>query len=125
MGSPITTKTATAPWSGQDNKTTRPVAELKAEALALAAQADVIVYAGGITPAQEGESFDRESIELPPEQEDLVQALHATGKPVIMVNCSGSAMALTWEDEHLAALLQAWYPGQSGGRAVAEVLFGI
>lgn len=125
LGSPITTETATAPWSGQDNTTTRPVAELKAEALALAAQADVIIYAGGITPAQEGESFDRKSIELPPEQTELVQALHATGKPVVLVNCSGSAMALTWEDEHLPALLQAWYPGQSGGRAVAEVLFGV
>jgi beta-glucosidase len=125
LGSPITTKPGSAPWSGQDNKTTRPVDELKAEALALAASADVIVYVGGITPAQEGESFDRESIELPQEQEDLVRALHATGKPVVMVNCSGSAMALTWEDEHLSALVQAWYPGQEGGRAVAEVLFGI
>ena len=125
VGSPITTKPGTAPWSRQDNAPTRPVAELKAEALEQAAQADVIVYVGGITPAQEGESFDRESIELPQEQEDLVQALHATGKPVIMVNCSGSAMALTWEDEHLPALVQAWYPGQEGGRAVAEVLFGV
>ena len=125
LGSPITTKPGNAPWSGQDNATTRPVAELKAEALALAAQADVIIYAGGITAAQEGESFDRDSIELPQEQEDLVRALQATGKPVVMVNCSGSAMALTWEDEHLTAILQAWYPGQSGGRAVAEVLFGV
>ena len=125
MGSPVTTKPGSAPWSGQDNKTTRPVAELKAEALALAVQADVIVYVGGITAAQEGESFDRESIELPQEQAELVQALHATGKPVVLVNCSGSAMALTWEDEHLPALIQAWYPGQEGGRAVAEVLFGV
>jgi len=125
LGSPITTKTATAPWSGQDNTTTRPVAELKAEALALAAAAEVIIYAGGITPAQEGESFDRDSIEMPPEQADLVRALQATGKPVVFVNCSGSAMALTWEDEHLPALVQAWYPGQEGGRAVAEVLFGV
>ncbi len=125
MGSPITTKPGSAPWSGQDNATQRPVAELKAEALDLAAQADVIVYVGGITPAQEGESFDREAIELPAEQEDLVRALHATGKPVVMVNCSGSAMALPWEAENLPALLQAWYPGQAGGRAVAEVLFGI
>ncbi len=78
-----------------------------------------------ITPAQEGESFDRASIELPKEQEDLLQALHATGKPVVMVNCSGSAMALTWEDEHLPAIVQAWYPGQDGGRAAAEVLFGV
>jgi beta-glucosidase len=110
LGSPITTKPGSAPWSGQDNTTDRPVAELKAEALELAARADVIVYVGGITPAQEGESFDRESIELPQEQAELVKALHATGKPVVMVNCSGSAMALTWEDEHLPALVQAWYP---------------
>ncbi|MCX7723606.1 MAG: glycoside hydrolase family 3 C-terminal domain-containing protein, partial [Verrucomicrobiae bacterium] len=51
-------------------------------------------------------------------------ALHATGIPVVMVNCSGSAIALTWEDEHLPAIVQAWYPGQAGGQAVAEVLFG-
>jgi len=125
MGSPITTKPGNAPWSGQDNATKRPVAELKAEALETAAQADVIVYVGGITPAQEGESFDRESIELPQEQEDLIRALQATGKPVVLVNCSGSAVALTWEDENLSALVQAWYPGQAGGRAVAEVLFGV
>jgi len=125
MGSPITTRPGAAPWSGQDNTTTRPAAELKTEALALAAQADLIVYVGGITPAQEGESFDRESIELPREQQELVRALQATGKQVIMVNCSGSAMALTWEDEHLPAVVQAWYPGQEGGRAVAEILFGV
>ena len=68
--------------------------------------------------------FDRDSIELPEVQEKLVQALQATGKPMVMVNCSGSAIALPWEDEHLPAILQAWYPGEEGGRAVAEVLFG-
>jgi beta-glucosidase len=125
MGSPITTKPGSAPWSGQDNTTTRSVEELKAEALQVAAQSDVIVYVGGITAAQEGESFDRESIELPQEQENLLHELVATGKPVVVVNCSGSAMALTWEDEHAAAVVQAWYPGQHGGRAVAEVLFGV
>jgi beta-glucosidase len=124
LGSPVTTNRATAAWSGQDNTTTRPLAELSAEALRNATNADLIIYVGGITPAQEGEGFDRDSIELPEVQEKLVQALHATGKPMVMVNCSGSAMALTWEDEHLPAILQAWYPGQAGGRAVAEVLFG-
>ncbi|MFT3782810.1 MAG: glycoside hydrolase family 3 C-terminal domain-containing protein [Nibricoccus sp.] len=124
MGSPVTTKREIAPWSGQDNTTDRPVAELKAEALELAVKADVIIYVGGITPAQEGESFDRQTIELPQEQSELIRALRATGKPVIMVNCSGSAMALPWESENLSAILQAWYPGQEGGRAVAEVLFG-
>jgi beta-glucosidase len=84
----------------------------------------LIIYVGGITAGQEGEGFDRSSIELPDVQEKFVQALHAVGKPMVMVNCSGSAIALTWEDEHLPAILQAWYPGGEGGQAVAEVLFG-
>jgi beta-glucosidase len=84
----------------------------------------LIIYAGGITPAQEGEMFDRDSIELPEVQEKLVEALQATGRPMVMVNCSGSAVALPWEAEHLPAILQAWYPGEEGGRAVGEVLFG-
>lgn len=124
LGSPVTTKPGTAAWSRQDNETKRPVEELKEEALKLAADADLIIYVGGITPAQEGEGFDRDSIELPEVQTQLIRALYAVGKPMVMVNCSGSAMALTWEDEHLPAILQAWYPGQEGGRAVAEVLFG-
>jgi beta-glucosidase len=86
--------------------------------------ADLIIYVGGITAAQEGEGFDRSAIELPDVQEKFVQSLYATGKPMVMVNCSGSAVALTWEDEHLPAILQAWYPGGDGGRAVAEALFG-
>jgi beta-glucosidase len=124
LGSPVTTNRATAPWSGQDNKTTRPIPELYAEALDLATNADLILYVGGITPAQEGEGFDRKAIELPEVQENLVKALQALGKPMVMVNCSGSAMALPWEDEHLRAILQAWYPGELGGQAVAEALFG-
>jgi beta-glucosidase len=123
-GSPVTTKPGTAAWSAQDNATTRPPAELRTEAVELATKADLIIYVGGITPAQEGEGFDRDAIELPEVQEQLVRSLHATGKPMVMVNCSGSAIALSWEDEHLPAILQAWYPGEEGGRAVAEVLFG-
>src|SRR6185503_11081684 len=107
---------ATAAWSAQDNIPRVPLAELKAEALTVASNADVIIYIGGITPAQEGEGFDRKQIELPEVQESLVQELQAIGKPIVMVNCSGSAMALTWEDEYLPAILQAWYPGQEGGR---------
>lgn len=124
LGSPITTNRATAPWSGQDNKTTRPIAELYAEALGRATNADLVIYVGGITPAQEGEGFDRKAIELPEVQENLLRALQTLGKPIVMVNCSGSAIALAWEDEHLPAILQAWYPGEQGGRAVAEALFG-
>ena len=57
-------------------------------------------------------------------QTDLLKALADTGKPVILVNCSGSPMAMPWEVKHLPAILQAWYPGEQGGRAVAEILFG-
>jgi beta-glucosidase len=124
QGSPNTTRPGTAAWSRQDNETRRPVQELYEEALSHAANADLIIYVGGLTPAQEGEGFDRDSIELPEVQEKLVQALHASGKPMVMVNCSGSAVALLWESENLPAILQVWYPGQEGGRAVAEVLFG-
>jgi len=124
QGCPVTTNPGIAPWSHQDNGTTRPLPELTAEALSQATNADLIIYVGGITPAQEGEMFDRNSIELPDVQETLVEVLQATGKPLIMVNCSGSAIALPWEAEHLPAILQAWYPGEEGGRAVGEVLFG-
>jgi beta-glucosidase len=124
QGSPNTTRPGTAAWSRQDNETKRPLPELKAEALSYAEKADLIIYAGGLTPAQEGEGFDRDSIELPQVQEELVQALHATGKPMVMVNCSGSAIALPWEAENLSAILQVWYPGEEGGRAIGEVLFG-
>jgi len=123
-GAPNTTNKATAAYSGQDNVPRESLAELKAQALTTASNADLIIYVGGITPAQEGEGFDRKDIEMPEVQETLIRELHAIGKPMVMVNCSGSAMALTWEDEHLPAILQAWYPGQEGGRAVAEVLFG-
>ena len=124
QGSPNTTKPGSAAWSQQDNTTNRPVQELYDEALNNAKSADLIIYVGGLTPAQEGEGFDRDSIELPEVQETLIKQLHATGKPMVMVNCSGSAIALTWEDENLPAILQVWYPGQEGGQAVAEVLFG-
>jgi beta-glucosidase len=61
---------------------------------------------------------------LPEVQTDLLKALQATGRPVVFVNCSGSAIAMPWEAENLPAILQAWYPGEQGGRAVADVLFG-
>jgi beta-glucosidase len=67
---------------------------------------------------------DRLKIELPSVQEDLLKALRATGKPVVFVNCTGSAIAMPWEAKNLGAIMQAWYPGEEGGTAVAEVLFG-
>lgn len=97
----------------------------RAQALALARDADAVIFAGGITGKIEGEgSGDRTSIELPRIQSDLLQALHALGKPVILVLMSGSAIACPWEAQHLPAILQAWYPGENGGTAIADVLFG-
>jgi beta-glucosidase len=109
-------------------------AELLAGAVTLAKSADVVIYAGGISPQLEGEEMrvdydgfsggDRTRIELPPLQTALLKALQGTGKPVVFVNCSGGAVAMPWEAENLPAILQAWYPGEQGGRAVADVLFG-
>ena len=95
---------------------------------------DKVIFCGGIAPSLEGEEMpvniegfkggDRTSIELPKVQRDFLKALKAAGKQVIFVNCSGSAIALTPETESCDAILQAWYPGQEGGTAVADVLFG-
>ena len=105
-----------------------------ADAIAAAKSADVVIYVGGISPQLEGEEMkvnydgfgggDRTRIELPSQQTELLKALAATGKPVVFVNCSGSAIAMPWAAENLPAIVQAWYPGEQGGRAVAEVLFG-
>jgi beta-glucosidase len=125
QGSPITTEQGRGFGRRGGNATpARPPAELLAEAVSNAQTADLIIYVGGITPAQEGEMHDRSSIELPQVQETLVEALHQTGKPMVMVNCGGSDVAFPWEAENLPAILQAWYPGEAGGQAVAEVLFG-
>jgi len=77
------------------------------------------------TYAYEGfDTGDRTSIELPAPQETLIRQLHALGKPMVLVNCSGAAMAMPWEAQNIPAIVQAWYPGQDGGTAVANVLFG-
>ncbi|MGA2853689.1 MAG: glycoside hydrolase family 3 C-terminal domain-containing protein [Verrucomicrobiota bacterium] len=127
QGSPITTEAGRGFGFGRRGGASAPgrlPAEQQAQAISNALTADVVIYVGGITPDQEGEGHDRTSIELPQVQEDLVRALYKTGKSMVMVNCSGSAVALPWEATNLPAILQAWYPGESGGQAVAEVLFG-
>lgn len=95
---------------------------------------DVIVFVGGITARLEGEEMpvfvdgfekgDRTNLKLPLPQEKLLRKLQATGKPIVFVMTSGSALAINWEQENLPAIIQAWYPGQAGGEAVADVLFG-
>ena len=87
-------------------------------------QADAIIVIGGISARMEGEGGDKQDIELPKVQQKLVRAMHTTGKPVVFVNCSGSAIAFGSVEEQYDALLQAWYPGQGGAKALAEVLFG-
>ncbi len=86
--------------------------------------ADAIVIIGGISAQMEGEGGDKQDIELPKVQQMLVKAIHKTGKPVIFVNCSGSAIAFGSVEGEYDALLQAWYAGQGGAKALAEVLFG-
>ena len=96
--------------------------------------ADVIIFVGGISPRLEGEEMpvdaegfkkgDRLNIEIPTVQKEMVKALKATGKPIVYVVCTGSALALNWENENLDAILNAWYGGQEAGTAVADVLFG-
>lgn len=85
---------------------------------------DAIIVIGGISAQMEGEGGDKADIELPKVQQRLVRAMHATGKPVIVVNCSGSAIAFGSVDGQYDALLQAWYPGQGGSQALADVLLG-
>jgi beta-glucosidase len=103
-------------------------------ALSAARAADVVIFVGGLTAEVEGEEMpatfpgfrggDRTDIELPGIQRRMLQALQDTGKPVVFVVMAGSALALGWEQQNLPGILLAWYPGQEGGNAVADVLFG-
>ena len=86
--------------------------------------AEVIVVIGGISANMEGEGGDKADIELPKVQQRLIRAMHATGKPVVVVNCSGSAIAFGSISDQYDALLQAWYTGQGGSEALADVLLG-
>lgn len=88
------------------------------------ADADVIIVIGGISAQMEGEGGDKATIELPEVQRNLIRAMHATGKPVVVVNCSGSAIAFGCLEGQYDALIQAWYPGQGGSQALAEIIFG-
>jgi beta-glucosidase len=104
-----------------------------AEAISVAEQADAVVMCLGLDSTIEGEegdasneyaSGDKKHLKLPGLQQSLLEAVYQTGKPVILVLLSGSALAVTWADKHIPAIVQGWYPGAEGGRAIASLLFG-
>ncbi len=113
----------------------RLVADPIPNAVALAKNADVVVAVVGITSQLEGEEMkvtvpgfvggDRSSLDLPKEEEDLLEAMKGTGKPLVVVLMNGSALSVNWASEHADAILEAWYSGEEGGAAVAQTLAGV
>jgi beta-glucosidase len=111
-----------------------PSANSLTKAFEAASNADVVVLALGLSPAVEGEEMpidapgfrggDRVAIGLPGPQEKLLKQIHALGKPIVLVLLNGSALAVNWAAENVPAIVEAWYPGQAGGEAIADVLFG-
>lgn len=113
-----------------------PVAAKKQfdEAIATANKAETVILFLGLSPRLEGEEMpvkaqgfaggDREIIGLPQIQQDLIKALHQTGKPIVLVLLSGSALAINWEKENIPAIVEAWYGGEAAGTAIADVLVG-
>lgn len=109
-------------------------ARLRDDAVAKAKQADAVVMVMGLSPSIEGEEMDvsvdgfrggdRTDIALPKPQEDLIKEIQSLGKPVVLVLMGGSALGINWENENIPAILYAWYPGQFGGKAIADVIFG-
>lgn len=107
---------------------------LRADAVAKAKLADAVIMVMGISPSIEGEEMDvkldgfrggdRTDLALPMPQQKLIREISALGKPVVLVLMSGSALAVNWESENIPAIIQAWYPGQFGGAAIADVIFG-
>ena len=104
-----------------------------AEALTAAEHADVVIMCMGLSPKLEGEQGasaasdgggDKLGLDLPGMQEELLKAVHAVGKPIVLVLFNGSPVAINWAQEHIPAIIEAWYPGQEGGNAIADVIFG-
>ncbi|WP_343910349.1 glycoside hydrolase family 3 protein [Aquimarina litoralis] len=108
--------------------------DLLAPAIAAAKKSEVVVLCLGLSPDIEGEEMpvvlegfdkgDRSEISLPKSQINLMKEIHALGKPTVLVLMNGSALAINWADENIPAILEAWYPGEFGGKAIADVLFG-
>lgn len=102
----------------------RPPATLIDEAVAIAGEADVIVACVGEAKEHSGEAATRTELDLPGSQRRLLAALHATGRPLVLVTMSGRPLALEWEDRHANAILHAWFAGTEAGNAIADLLFG-
>src|SRR5690606_34224977 len=111
-----------------------PQPNLKEEAIRVARDADVVLMFMGLTARMEGEEMDiaiegfrggdRTRVDLPQTQQDLIRSIQALGKPVVLVLLNGSALAVNWADKNVPAILEAWYPGQAAGDAIADVLAG-
>jgi beta-glucosidase len=95
-----------------------------AAAVEKAKQAEVVILGLGEHEGISGEGFDRSNLDLPGNQEQLLEAVIATGKPVVLVLENGRPLTIWWAKEHVPAILEAWYPGEFGGQAIAETLFG-
>ena len=93
-------------------------------AVEAARKADVAILCMGDNEETSGENFDRTDLNLPGRQLELVQAVYATGTPVVLVLQSGRPVTANWENDHLPAILEAWFPGEQGGTAIAKTLFG-
>jgi len=108
--------------------------QLENDAIAVAKKAEVIIFVGGISSDLEGEEMpvkvdgfkggDRTHMNIPQSQQQLLEKLHALGKPLILVLTNGSALSVNWAQQHIPAIVDCWYPGEEGGNAVADVLFG-
>lgn len=94
------------------------------EAVHSAAKADVAIVALGDSDETSGENFDRADLNLPGRQLELLKAVFSTGTPVVLVLLNGRPLSITWEAEHIPAIVEAWFPGEKGGQAIAEALFG-
>ncbi|NDV60598.1 glycoside hydrolase family 3 C-terminal domain-containing protein [Bacteroides sp. 519] len=111
-----------------------PKPDLKKEAIELANSSDLVILCMGLSPLLEGEEMpvkvdgfeggDRLDIKLPDTQTNLIKDIQKLGKPTVLVLLNGSALAFNWEAEHVPAIIEAWYPGQAGGTAIADILFG-
>ncbi|MFA6457411.1 MAG: glycoside hydrolase family 3 C-terminal domain-containing protein, partial [Bacteroidota bacterium] len=111
-----------------------PDEDLEQRAISAAKKSDVVVMVMGLSPRLEGEEMkvelegftrgDRTTLDLPKMQSEFIKKIHSLGKPVVLILLNGSAVSVNWENENLSAIVEAWYPGQSAGTAIADILFG-